>query len=94
MEKPSKNHPFFAILFRKVRGSVGSRFSFQAETGGSVSSRFGFGRFGRFEFRYFWFDPTLITTYTYVYKLFHDDIITPSSDGNHSILTWRGLLYG
>ena len=60
MEKPSKNHPFFAILFSKVRGSVrflggsvGSRFGFQEETGGSVGSRFGFGRFGRFEVQYF-----------------------------------------
>ena len=42
MEKPSKNHPYFAILFRKVRGSVGSRFGFQEETRGSVGSRFGF----------------------------------------------------
>ena len=62
MEKPSKNHPFFAILFSKVRGSVrflggsvGSRFGFQEETGGSVGSRFGFGRFGIFRF-----DPTLV----------------------------------
>ena len=60
MEKPSKNHLFFAILFRKVRGSVrflggsvGSRFCFQEETGGSVGSRFGFGRFGRSKVRYF-----------------------------------------
>ena len=62
MEKPSKNHPFFAILFSKIRGSVrflggsvglGLRFSFQEETGGSVGSRFGFGRFIRFVVRYF-----------------------------------------
>ena len=60
MEKPSKNHSFFAILFSKVQdsvqflgGLVGSRFTFQEETGGSVGSRFGFGRFGRFEVRYF-----------------------------------------
>ena len=68
MEKPSKNHPFFAILFSKVRGSVrflggsvGSRFGFQEETGGSVGSRFGFGRFGRFEVRYFQVRPNTNT---------------------------------
>ena len=56
MEKPQKNHPFFAILFSKVRGSVrflggsvGSRFGSQEQTEGSVGSRFGFWRFGRFE---------------------------------------------
>ena len=60
MEKPSKNHPFFAILFSKVRGSVrflggsvGSRFGFQEQIGGSVGSRFDFWRFGRFEVWYF-----------------------------------------
>jgi len=64
MEKPSKNHPFFAILFSKVRGSVrflggsvGSRFGSQEQTGGSVGSRFGFWRFGRFEVRYFQVRP-------------------------------------
>ena len=34
MEKPSKDHPFFAILFSKVRGSV-------RYLGGLVGSRFG-----------------------------------------------------
>ena len=60
MEKPQKNHPFFAILLSKVRGSVrflggsvGSRFGSQEQTGGSVGSRFSFRRFGRFEVRYF-----------------------------------------
>ena len=48
MEKFKKNHPFFAILLIKVRGSVrflvgsvGSRFGSQEQTGGSVGSRFG-----------------------------------------------------
>ena len=73
MEKPSKNHPFFAILFSKVRGSVwflggsvGSRFSFKEETGGSVGSRFGFWRFRRFEVRYFQVRPN-----TKLYLLFN-----------------------
>ena len=64
MEKPSKNHPFFSILFSKVRGSVqflggsvGSRFGFQEQIGGSVGSRFDFWRFGRFEVRYFKVQP-------------------------------------
>ena len=64
MEKPSKNHPFFAILFSKVRGSVrflggsvGSRFSFQKQIGGSVGLRFNFWRFRRFEVRYFQVRP-------------------------------------
>ena len=64
MEKPQKNHPFFAILLSKVRGSVrflggsvGSRFGSQEQTGGSVGSRFGFWRFGRFEVRYFQVRP-------------------------------------
>ena len=57
MEKPQKNHPFFAILLSKVRGSVrflggsvGSRFGSQEPTGGSEGSRFGIFRF----------DPTLL----------------------------------
>ena len=64
MEKPQKNHPFFAILLSKVRGSVrflggsvGSRFGSQEQTGGSVGSRFGFWRFGRFEVWYFQVRP-------------------------------------
>ena len=36
MEKSQKNHPFFAILLSKVRGSV---------FGGSEGSRFGIFRF-------------------------------------------------
>ena len=64
MEKPQKNHPFFAILLSKVRGSVqflggsvGSRFGSQEQTGDLVGSRFGFWRFGRFEVRYFQVRP-------------------------------------
>ena len=68
MEKPQKNHPFFAILLSKVRGLVrflgglvGSRFGSQEQTGGSVGSRFGFWRFGRFKVRYFQVRPNTIT---------------------------------
>ena len=69
MEKPSKNHPFFAILFCKVRGSVrflggsvGSRFGFQEETGGSVGSVLGGSEGSRFGI--FRFDPTLVYFYS------------------------------
>ena len=48
MEKPQKNHPFFAILLSKVRGSVQflggsvvSRFGSQEQTEGLVGSVFG-----------------------------------------------------
>ena len=75
MEKPSKNHSFFAILFRKVRGSVrflggsvGSRFSFHEETGGSVGSRFSFWRFRRFEVWYFQVRPN--TSYVVLHPIF------------------------
>ena len=63
MEKSQKNYLFFLILFSKVRGSVrflggsvGSRFGFQEQIGGLVGLRFDFwrfGKFGRFEVRYF-----------------------------------------
>ena len=62
--KTLKNHPFFAILLSKVRGSVRFlgglvclRFGSQEKTGGSVGSRFGFWRFGRFEVQYFQVRP-------------------------------------
>ena len=69
-EKASKKSSIFAILLSKVRGLVRflgglvvSMFGSQEQTGGSVDSRFGFWRFGRFGI--FRFDPTLLRVLVY-----------------------------
>ena len=64
MEKPKKNHPFFAILLSKFRGSVFRRFGrFEVQFSGAN------WRFGRSEVRYFPVRPNTREQYNKIKKL-------------------------